>query len=84
MATETLTRADVERTTHAALRDLGVEAEEITDDTAFEALDVDSLDLAELSQVIEEQHGVKLAGEDVVKLRTVGDALDLVVARAGA
>ena len=39
--------------------------------------------LAELSQIIEDEYGVKLKGEDVGKIKTVGDAVDLVVNRAG-
>ena len=39
--------------------------------------------LAELSQIIEDEYGVKLKGEDVGKIKTVGDAVDLVVQRAG-
>ena len=46
-------------------------------------LDVDSLDLAELSQIIEDEFGVQLKGDDVGKIKTVGDAVELVVSRAG-
>ena len=45
----------------------------------LEALDIDSLDLAELSQIVEEQFGVELTGADVAEIKTVGDAIDLVV-----
>ena len=43
----------------------------------------DSLDLAELSQIIEDEYGIALKGDDVGKIKTVGDAIDLVVSRAG-
>ena len=66
-----------------ALPQFGVEESEITRDATFEELDVDSLDLAELSQIIEDEFGVQLKGEDVAKIKTVGDAVDLVVSRAG-
>ena len=52
-------------------------------EATFEDLDVDSLDLAELSQIIEDEFGVQLKGDDVGKIKTVGDAIDLVVSRAG-
>ena len=52
-------------------------------EATFEELDVDSLDLAELSQIIEDEFGVELKGDDVGKIKTVGDAVDLVVSRAG-
>ena len=56
---------------------------DISRDATFEDLDVDSLDLAELSQIIEDEFGVQLKGDDVGKIKTVGDAVDLVVSRAG-
>jgi acyl carrier protein len=61
----------------------GVPAEDVRPDATFEELDVDSLDLAELSQIIEDEFGVQLKGDDVGKIKTVGDAIDLVVSRAG-
>ena len=48
----------------------------------FEELDVDSLDLVEIAQVIEEEFGVALKGDDVKDIKTVGEAIDLVVSRA--
>ena len=82
MATAT-TPETVEKTVFEALPQFGVEESEITRDSTFEELDVDSLDLAELSQIIEDEHGVQLKGDDVGKIKTVGDAIDLVVSRAG-
>ena len=79
----TVTPEAVETTVRDALVQFGPEPEEITTDATFEQLDVDSLDLAELSQIIEDEYGVKLKGEDVGKIKTVGDAVDLVVSRAG-
>jgi acyl carrier protein len=54
---------------------------EVGPDSSFEALDVDSLDLAELAQIVEEDYGVVLKGDDVKNLQTVGDAIRLIVAR---
>ena len=82
MAT-TVTPEAVEKTVVEALPQFGVDESQITRDATFEELDVDSLDLAELSQIIEDEYGVKLKGEDVGKIKTVGDAVDLVVSRAG-
>jgi acyl carrier protein len=83
MSTDTITRQAVERTVTDALPQFGVDPSEITRQATFEELDVDSLDLTELSQIIEEQYGVVLTGDDVKDIRTVGDAIDLVVRRAG-
>ena len=82
MSTQTVTAEQALEVITGALADVGAEKDEITPDATFEALDVDSLDLAEVSQVIEEELGVRLAGKDVAQIKTVGDAVDLVVARA--
>ncbi len=82
MSTETVTRERAQEVIAEALADVGAEREEITPDATFEALDVDSLDLAEVSQVIEEELGVRIGGKDVAAIKTVGDAVDLVVSRA--
>jgi acyl carrier protein len=80
---ETVTPEAVETTVREALVQFGPEADDIKLEATFEELDVDSLDLAELSQIIEDEYGVQLKGDDVGKIKTVGDAVDLVVQRAG-
>ena len=79
---ETVTPEAVENTVRDALVQFGPEPDDIKREATFEELDVDSLDLAELSQIIEDEHGVQLKGDDVAKIKTVGDAIDLVVSRA--
>ena len=81
MAT-TATPQAVEEKVVEAIAGLGADRDQITRDATFESLDVDSLDLVELSQVIEDEFGVEIKGEDAQKLQTVGDAIDLVVSRA--
>ena len=75
------TPENVEKTVYNALPQFGVDESQITREASFEDLDVDSLDLAELSQIIEDEHGVQLKGDDVGRIKTVGDAIDLVVSR---
>ena len=82
MAT-TVTPDAVEKTVIDALPQFGVDESQISRDATFEELDVDSLDLAELSQVVEEQFGVRLKGDDVAQIKTVGEAVDLIVTKAG-
>ena len=77
----TVTPEAVESTVRDALVQFGPEADDIKLESTFEELDVDSLDLAELSQIIEDEYGVTLKGDDVGKIKTVGDAIDLVVSR---
>jgi 3-oxoacyl-[acyl-carrier protein] reductase len=76
-----ITEENVQKTVYEALPQFGVDESQITREATFEDLDVDSLDLAELSQIIEDEYGVALKGDDVGKIKTVGDAIDLVVQR---
>ena len=78
----TVTPDQIETVVYDALVEIGPSRDELHRDARFEELDVDSLDLAELSQVVEEHFGVKLKGDDVAQIKTVGDALDLIHARA--
>jgi acyl carrier protein len=78
-----ITEENVQKTVFEALPQFGVDESQITREATFEDLDVDSLDLVELAQVIEEEYGVVLKGDDVKDIKTVGEAIDLVVARAG-
>jgi acyl carrier protein len=79
----TITTESVEKTITDALAQFGVEPAAISLESTFEELDVDSLDLTEISQIIEEEYGVALKGEDVKQIKTVGDVVDFVVSRAG-
>ena len=78
----TTTPEAVEQKVVDALAELGPDRDQITRDASFESLDVDSLDLVELAQVVEDEFGVEIKGEDAQQLQTVGDAIDLVVSRA--
>ncbi|MDP8943417.1 MAG: acyl carrier protein [Actinomycetota bacterium] len=79
---ETVTPESVEQKVIDAIAEMGPEREEITRDATFEELDVDSLDLVELTQMVEEEFGVQIKGEDAQQMQTVGDAIDFVVSRA--
>ena len=43
---------------------------------------VGAIDLAELSQIVEDEYGVKFNSSDVENLKTVGDAIDYIVAKS--
>jgi acyl carrier protein len=55
--------------------EFGVPADDVTADATFEALGLDSLDVVELTLVLEDRVGVKLGDEDLEGVRTVGDAI---------
>ena len=80
----TATREQIEARVFEALEEFGAEPADLAPEATFESLDVDSLDLVELGQIVHEEYGVEIKGEDMPKLKTVGDAIALVGERAGA
>jgi acyl carrier protein len=55
----------------------------LTPDAVFiDDLGADSLDLVELIMAMEEEFGFEIADEDAEKLRTVGDVINFIKARA--
>jgi acyl carrier protein len=79
-----ITTEQVEARVIETLASFGPEPDQITRYATFEELDIDSLDLVELAQIVEDEYGVVLKGEDMKELKTVGDAIDLIVAKADA
>lgn len=55
---------------------LGIEKEEVSLDTTFEALGADSLDLFQIVIDLEEKYDVQI--EEVENLKTIKDAVDYV------
>jgi acyl carrier protein len=77
----TVTEDQIEKLVIESLQTFGADPDEISRDATFEALDIDSLDLAELSQIVHEQYGVELKGSDVADVKTVDDAIRLIAER---
>ena len=78
----TATTQQIESRVFEALTSFGPDESQINRDATFEELDIDSLDLVELAQIVEDEYGVVLKGEDMKELKTVGDAVDLIAQRA--
>ena len=76
-----VTTEDIQSRLTEALIEFGADASAISRDAEFETLDVDSLDLVEMAQIVEEEWGVEIKTEDMKDLRTFGQAIDLVAAR---
>jgi acyl carrier protein len=55
--------------------------EELVPEATFEDLDIDSLDLVELAQIIEERYEVRLERDDFKDVTTVGGAIEVIVSR---
>ena len=79
----TTTPEAVEEHVSRALVEFGAEAGSISPSSTWDELDVDSLDLVELAQMIEDEYGVEVRENEMEKLKTVSDVVTLVVERAG-
>ena len=77
----TVTEEQIEKLVVESLETFGADPDDITREATFEALDIDSLDLAELSQIVHESYGVELKGSDVAEVKTVDDAIKLIAER---
>ncbi len=80
-----MTREEVFELICAYLVDeLEVDPARIDDATRFrDDLEADSLDLYTLVQELEDSYGVKMPDEQAAKIKTVGQAVDFVLAYAG-
>ena len=62
----------------------GLEAEDITEDTGFEDLGADSVDLVELSMSLEEEFDIDEMGEeDIASIHNVGDLVSYLQKKLG-
>lgn len=78
----TVTSEQVEARVLEALITFGAEPDVVSRDATWEQLEVDSLDLVELAQVVEDEYGVEITSQDMQHLLTVGHVVDMVVERA--
>ncbi|NPV59914.1 MAG: acyl carrier protein [Actinobacteria bacterium] len=77
-------RAEVFEAVRAALAEaLELREEDISEGSRFkEDLEADSLDLVELLLEMEKRYGFKVSDEEATEILTVGDAVDLILAKA--
>ena len=75
------TRDEVSRKVVETLASFGPAVEDLTPEARLEDLEIDSLDIAELAQVVEDEYGAEISGDDAAGVTTVGDVIDLVIAK---
>lgn len=68
----------LEQVVFEALDDFGADPDRISREARLEDLEVDSLDLVELGQIIQDEYGVRLELEKFRGVDTVGDAIDAI------
>jgi acyl carrier protein len=76
---EEIPMAVEERVKAIIVEQLGVDAEEVTQEASFvEDLGADSLDTVELIMAFEEVFGVEISDDEAEKIRKVKDAVDYI------
>ncbi len=81
MTEATVSREALSERVTEALVEFGAEESAINPDATWDDLDIDSLDLVELAQIIEDEYGVALREADMEQMKTVGDAVEMVASR---
>ena len=77
----TTTKDQITERVIAALVEFGEEPENVKPDSRFEELDVDSLDLVELAQLIEDEYGIEVTDAEMDQIMTVEDVVAFVSER---
>lgn len=68
-----------ERVVKLLSEQFGLDEEDITEETGFEDLGADSVDLVELSMNLEEEFGIDEMGEEeIASIHNVGDLVDYI------
>ncbi len=79
--TANTTKEQLEARVIDALVEFGEDREGLSGGSRFEDLDVDSLDLVELAQIVEDEYGIEVQDSDLEKVETVNDVVELVSQR---
>lgn len=77
--TETVTTQEIEELLRGMLVDeFDIEPELIRDDATLEDLDLDSLDLVEIGQMIEQKYGVRIKAADAEGVTDLGGVIQMI------
>lgn len=78
-----MTEHDLEQTfADVIVGEFGVPDDDYALDATFESMGLDSLDLVELTLVVEEEVGVRIEDEELEDVRTPADAIEKIRAKA--
>lgn len=69
----------VENRIHEALVEFGADADRLEPEATLESLDIDSLDLFELGQILQQEFGIEVDPDDFGSIVTLGDAQKVLV-----
>lgn len=70
---------ELEKIKAAVADQLGIDEDRVTPDASFaDDLGADSLDMAELAMVFEEEFEIQIPDEDIDMIQTVGDVVDYI------
>ena len=72
--TTTASREQVSQRIESALVEFGADQEMLRPDATLEELDIDSLDLFELGQILHQEFGIEVDPQDFEDVSTLGDA----------
>jgi acyl carrier protein len=78
VGTQTITQDVVVKRVFDILVELGPEPEQIKDEATLEELDIDSLDLVEVAQILYQEFEIKLEPEDFENVTTIGEAFAVI------
>ena len=67
-----------EKVKEIIVQQLGLEESEVKEDTSFEALGLDSLDVVELIMALEEEFGIEVPEVEAEKIVSVGDVVEYI------
>ena len=77
-----VTEEQIEKVVVESLESFGADRDDISREATLEQLEIDSLDLAELSQIVLERFDGELKGSDGADVKTVEDTIELIAANA--
>jgi acyl carrier protein len=78
-----LTRELIEGRIERALAAFDVDTSKLEAEATLEDLDIDSLDIVELSQILHDDYDLDIKPQDFQGAETYGEALDVIFRKAG-